>query len=112
VHRFDAKIRKEINPPLKISGLTALNKEDFQLKGNCSRLQPAVNSRMTHFLRTYPKIIEEPHFECLHSKSEPLLIFRIDTTHRPGLRPEDMAPTGQLTNKIRIGMLKSSQLEG
>jgi len=30
------------------------------------------------------------------SKCELLLNFRIGSTHRPGLRPEDVAPAGQL----------------
>jgi len=34
--------------------------------------------------------------------------IRIDATHRPGLRPEDEAPTGQLTNEIIFGRLESS----
>jgi len=34
--------------------------------------------------------------------------FRIGSTHRPGLRPEDEAPTGQLTNEIIFGRLESS----
>ena len=38
--------------------------------------------------------------------------FRIGSTHRPGLCPEDVAPAGQLTNKVQIGMLELSQLVG
>jgi len=32
----------------------------------------------------------------------------IGSTHRPGLCPEDEAPTGQLTNEIISGRLESS----
>jgi len=60
-------------------------------------------------IRTYPEIIfvvcaaaTPPHTP--HIKFN----FRIDTTHRPGLRPEDEAPTGQLTNEIIFGRLESS----
>jgi hypothetical protein len=35
-------------------------------------------------------------------------IFRKGSTHRPGLCPEDEAPTGQLTNEIISGRLESS----
>ena len=65
----------------------------------------------------YPKIIEEPHFACVrqsrtHAKCEPFPNFRIGSTHRPGLCPEDVAPAGQLTNKILISMLELSQQVG
>jgi len=39
-------------------------------------------------------------------------VVLIDTTHCPGLCPEDEAPAGQLTKGVWMSMLESTQADG